>query len=96
MCSSRNFSAVQILAEQHYQGLLKLVNELPAASRPSLALLTSDTKQSERKALSASLARGDLQILVGTHALLTENEPFHDLGLAVIDEQHKSALCPCS
>ena len=62
---------------------------MPAGSRPTLALLTSDTKQSDRKALSTALAEGDLQMLIGTHALLTEKEPFHDLGLAIIDEQHK-------
>ena len=67
---------------------------MPAASRPQLALLTSDTKQSERKALSTALAEGHLQILIGTHALLTDKEPFHNLGLAIIDEQHKFVF-PC-
>lgn len=90
----RDFHAVQILAEQHFQGLQRLVEGLPKKKRPTLALLTGDTKQSERKALSTALAEGTLQMLIGTHALLFEKEPFRNLGLAVIDEQHKYVVPP--
>ena len=77
------------MAEQHHQGLHKLVESLPAGVRPTLALLTGDTKQADRKKVSEMLADGSLQLLIGTHALLHEKEPFKNLGLAIIDEQHK-------
>jgi ATP-dependent DNA helicase RecG len=75
----------ELLAEQHY-------NELRAFARSmniSIALLTGTTKKKTREEISAALQTGTLQILVGTHALLSADVVFNKLGLAVIDEQHR-------
>ena len=55
----------------------------------SVKLLTGSTKTSERKIIHEALENGDLQILIGTHALLEDKVKFKNLGLAIIDEQHK-------
>ncbi|MDX2132949.1 MAG: ATP-dependent DNA helicase RecG [Planctomycetota bacterium] len=75
----------EILAEQHAASLSRLL----AGSRVRLALLTGSTPPTERASLLAALASGALDILVGTHALLTEGVVFKSLGVAVIDEQHR-------
>ena len=75
----------EILATQHYQTLKKWGDAL----RLNIALLTGSTKKSERKVLLEDLQSGHLHILVGTHALLEDNVQFHNLGLTVIDEQHR-------
>ncbi|MFB5945494.1 ATP-dependent DNA helicase RecG [Albibacterium profundi] len=74
----------EILAQQHYQGLKSLVgNDI------AIELLTGSTKQKLRKEIYSSLEQGELQILVGTHALLEDKVQFDNLGLAIIDEQHR-------
>lgn len=74
----------EILAQQHYQGLKSLVgNDI------AIELLTGSTKQKLRKEIYSSLEQGELQILVGTHALLEDKVRFNNLGLAIIDEQHR-------
>ena len=75
----------EILAQQHYNGLK------PFAEKVNLriALLTGSTKQSERKIIHTMLRSGDLHMIVGTHALLEDVVQFQNLGLAIIDEQHR-------
>lgn len=75
----------EILSEQHYKGL----QQFTASMNIRIALLTGSTKPSERNKLLAALEQGALQILVGTHALLSDMVTFKNLGLAVIDEQHR-------
>lgn len=75
----------EILARQHLEGLRPLAEEAGVV----LECLTGRDKSSERAAKLAALARGDIQILVGTHAVFQKDVVFHDLRLAVIDEQHR-------
>jgi ATP-dependent DNA helicase RecG len=75
----------EILAQQHYKNLKKYAD----AMNLPIALLTGSTKKTTRKALHEQLQSGELKILIGTHALLEEEVRFHQLGLAIIDEQHR-------
>lgn len=75
----------EILATQHYQGLKPFAKAMGL----QIAKLTGSTKSSERKKLHLALETGVLNILVGTHALLEEKVQFKELGLAVVDEQHR-------
>lgn len=75
----------EILSVQHYYGLSELCNKLNI----SISLLTGSSKTSERKEIHENLENGSLQILVGTHALLEDKVKFKNLGLAIIDEQHR-------
>ncbi len=75
----------EILAQQHYINIQKLLKKLEI----NISLLTGSTKQSERKPIFDSLISGQLQILIGTHALIEEQVNFKKLGLVVIDEQHR-------
>ncbi|WEG11619.1 ATP-dependent DNA helicase RecG [Pullulanibacillus sp. KACC 23026] len=75
----------EILAEQHAESL----NQLFAPFDIQVGLLTSRVKGTARKHLLASLKNGELQILVGTHALIQDEVVFKDLGLVITDEQHR-------
>jgi len=75
----------EILSVQHYQGLEELSNKLNI----SIELLTGSSKTSKRRKIHESLENGELQILIGTHALLEDKVKFKNLGLAIIDEQHR-------
>tara|TARA_R110002050_G_scaffold24083_3_gene64348 strand:- start:128966 stop:131068 length:2103 start_codon:yes stop_codon:yes gene_type:complete len=75
----------EILSVQHYNGLLELCNNLNIRIKK----LTGSTKTSERKIIHEALENGELQILIGTHALLEDKVKFKNLGLAIIDEQHR-------
>ena len=75
----------EILARQHFNGLSKLVAHTPLR----LALLTGREKGKVREDILAGLASGEIDILIGTHALFQENVSFRDLALVVIDEQHR-------
>ena len=75
----------EVLAQQHFKGLSKLL----APSGVSIGLLTGSTKTKERRELLAQLSCGDLKILVGTHALIEDTVEFQNLGIAIIDEQHR-------
>ncbi|MCI9120766.1 MAG: ATP-dependent DNA helicase RecG [Oscillibacter sp.] len=75
----------EILARQHYQGLAPLLEALGLRC----ALLTGSTPAKEKRALSARLAEGSVDFVVGTHALLTGSVTFAQLGLVVTDEQHR-------
>ncbi len=75
----------EILAQQHYNNLKNLLKDLPV----DIALLTGSTKQRERKLMLDQLKKGSIHILVGTHALIEEIVQFNNLGLGIIDEQHR-------
>ncbi len=75
----------EILAEQHYSVLQELLKPLPIG----VGLLSGGLSQRERKELLDQIRRGEVQVAVGTHALLEEDVEFKDLALAVIDEQHR-------
>ena len=75
----------EILAQQHFQSVSKFLNGMNV----NVALLTGSTKKSERKTLHEALENNRIQILIGTHALIEDNVVFKNLGLVVIDEQHR-------
>ena len=75
----------EILANQHFLGL----SELAKTANINIKLLTGSTKTAERKVIHEALEDGSLHILIGTHALLEDKVQFKNLGLAVIDEQHR-------
>ena len=75
----------EILARQHYEGISALLEPLHIP----VALLTGSVKAKPRRDVLKALAAGALPILIGTHALLEDKVVFENLGLAVIDEQHR-------
>ncbi len=75
----------EILAEQHYATIKRMLGGLPVR----VELLTGSTKQKDRTPLFDALESGGVDILVGTHAVLEDNVLFYNLGLVVIDEQHR-------
>ncbi len=75
----------EILAMQHHKNIEKLLQN----TNVKISLLTGSTKKKERKIIHERLFSGELHILIGTHALIEEAVQFKNLGLAVIDEQHK-------
>lgn len=75
----------EILSVQHYNGLHEYCKKLNI----SIKLLTGSSKTLERKEIHESLENGELNILIGTHALLEDKVKFKNLGLAIIDEQHR-------
>ena len=75
----------EILARQHFDRLEPIF----AAVGLAAVLLTGRAKPSERAALRARIATGEARIIIGTHALITSDLAFQDLGLAVVDEQHR-------
>ena len=87
----------EVLAEQHYAGVRSLVEGLSVPSPDTLfserplrvELLTNRTTAAERARLHAGLESGEVDVLIGTHALLTESVVFKSLGAVVIDEQHR-------
>lgn len=75
----------EILAQQHFSSINSFLNGMNLSAR----LLTGSTKQSERNEIFEQLESGKLQILIGTHALIEDRVNFNNLGLVVIDEQHR-------
>lgn len=75
----------EILAQQHYEGLRVFSDKIGI----TLGLLTGSTKTKARREIDAQLRSGALNIIVGTHALLEDKVDFKNLGLCVIDEQHR-------
>ena len=75
----------EILATQHYKTISRWAEKLGL----NVSLLTGSTKQKERKIIHQALEDGSLDILIGTHAILEDKVKFKNLGLAVIDEQHR-------
>ncbi len=88
----------EVLAEQHALGVRALLSDIVVPSRGGtlfaerplrVELLTGRSTAKERSLISAGLANGEVDIVIGTHALITEGVAFHALGVAVIDEQHR-------
>ena len=75
----------EILANQHYLGLSEMAKPLGI----NIRILTGSTKTKERREIHEQLESGEIQILLGTHALLEDKVKFKNLGLAIIDEQHR-------
>jgi ATP-dependent DNA helicase RecG len=75
----------EILAEQHYRKF----SEWLAPLGVTVSWLTGSQKKKEREAAAAAIAKGDIAIAIGTHALFQEHVEFHRLGLAIVDEQHR-------
>nr|WP_315417944.1 ATP-dependent DNA helicase RecG [uncultured Pedobacter sp.] len=75
----------EILARQHYASITDLVS----GDLVRVAILTGNTKKKERTVLHAQLENGEIDILIGTHALIEDKVQFKNLGLVVIDEQHR-------
>lgn len=75
----------EILATQHYNGIVELLSDMDI----QVKLLTGSTKTKKRREIHKSLENGTLHILIGTHALLEDKVQFKNLGIAIIDEQHR-------
>ena len=75
----------EILANQHYNSLKELLKDMPV----SVELLTGSTKKAARNKLLPALASGELQMLIGTHAVIEDGVQFLNLGLVIVDEQHR-------
>ncbi len=75
----------EILAEQHHASLSRLLEPLGIR----VGLLTGSMKEKEKKAIRAALSEGQIDLAIGTHALLSETTVFCDLGLVIADEQHR-------
>ncbi|MYA94589.1 MAG: ATP-dependent DNA helicase RecG [Chloroflexi bacterium] len=80
---------IGILAEQHYKTISEAFAGLAWEEAPQIALLTGALPASEREAIYAGLAAGEIDIVIGTQALIQSGLEFKNLGLAVIDEQHR-------
>ena len=80
---------LSVLAGQHFRNMSEAFARLPEDKRPSLALLTGATGGEQRETILADLASGALDIVIGTHALLEEGVDFSDVGLVIVDEQHR-------
>ncbi|MCX6004441.1 MAG: ATP-dependent DNA helicase RecG, partial [Chloroflexi bacterium] len=103
-CQGALMAPTEILAEQHFATLHKLISAVSTSvSRDAeiycfdgflprglkVALLTGSTKQKDKTRLHRAVKDGDIDIVIGTHALIQKNVDFNRLGLAVIDEQHR-------
>jgi len=75
----------EILAQQHYESLSQMLDGINV----NVKLLTGSTRVKQRRIIDEELQNGDLNILIGTHALIEDKVKFKNLGLAIIDEQHR-------
>ena len=75
----------EILAEQHYTGLSRLLEPMGI----SVSLLTGSLTQKRKKEIRERIEKGEIDFVIGTHALVSDATVFHDLGLVVTDEQHR-------
>ena len=101
-CQACIMAPTEILAEQHLQTFLNFLKDMPVR----VELLTGNVKGKRRKAIEEGLLDGSIDILIGTHAVIEDNVQFKNLGLVIIDEQHrfgvaqrarlwqKSEICP--
>ncbi len=78
-----------ILAQQHFRKALEFFRGIPHGDKIRVELLIGATTAKNKKIIKRDLACGQIQVLIGTHAVLTEDTVFKKLGLAVIDEQHR-------
>jgi len=96
-CADNGFQAAlmvptEVLAYQHRQTLEKMfagLEFLSKAAKPTIALITSSLSNKEKEAIYADLREGKIKVIVGTHALIQEEIKFKNLGLVIVDEQHK-------
>ena len=86
----------EVLAQQHFQNFRRLLGDLAEGGMlggnelgTQIGLLTGSMTQADKRAMQSATAAGEIGIVVGTHALLSENVEFADLGLVVVDEQHR-------
>lgn len=84
-CQAAIMAPTEILAQQHHENISALCDKIGVKT----ALLTGNTKGKYRKQLLQDLTNGDIQILIGTHALFTEDVNFKDLAYIIVDEQHR-------
>jgi len=75
----------EVLAQQHYNNLTSFLKDMPV----EIGLLTGSTKTAARKLIQEKLDNGSLQILIGTHAVIEKAVQFKNLGIGIVDEQHK-------
>ncbi len=75
----------EILAIQHFATLKEFLKDMPV----TISLITGSTKEAQRRVMHEELENGQMQIIVGTHALIEDRVKFKNLGLVVIDEQHR-------
>ena len=90
-CAARNgkqsalMAPTEILAEQHFASLIKLFEPMGI----TVGLLTGSMTVKQKRILRERIAAGEVQVTVGTHALITESTQFENLGLVIADEQHR-------
>ena len=84
-CQACMMAPTEILATQHYATVMGFLKDMDI----KVALLTGSTKKKERNKILPAIASGEIQIVIGTHALIEETVVFSSLGLAIIDEQHR-------
>lgn len=84
-CQACIMAPTEILAEQHVETIRNFLGDMPIR----VELLTGTVKGKRREQLLADLANGEINILVGTHAVIEDSVVFHHLGLVIIDEQHR-------
>ena len=84
-CQTCIMAPTEILAEQHLQTFRTFLKDMPIR----VELLTGNIKGKKRAAIEAGLLDGSIHILIGTHAVIEDNVQFRDLGLVIIDEQHR-------
>ncbi len=82
---SSMMAPTEILARQHYEGMTKLFSNTDV----KIGLLVGSMRKSEKTCVCKQLLDGEIDILVGTHALISENVKFNNLGLVITDEQHR-------
>ncbi|PCJ23080.1 MAG: ATP-dependent DNA helicase RecG [Flavobacteriales bacterium] len=84
-CQACIMAPTEILANQHYEGIVKLLKGMNL----KVELLTGSVKVAKRREIHEQLENGELNILIGTHALIEDKVKFQNLGFVVIDEQHR-------
>nr|WP_295125812.1 ATP-dependent DNA helicase RecG [uncultured Chitinophaga sp.] len=84
-CQACLMAPTEILAQQHFKSIAEQIKDMPL----NIALLTGNVKGKQRKKVLEAAADGSLHILVGTHALLEKGVVFKNLGMSIVDEQHR-------
>jgi ATP-dependent DNA helicase RecG len=88
-CQVAVLAPTEILAEQHYESFHELFASVESSPRPEVALLTGSSGKRARTSILAGLESGEVDVLIGTHALIQKGVDFRRLGLVVVDEQHR-------
>lgn len=79
----------EILAEQHHENIQSLLHEAGFSGKINVGLLTGSVPNRKREAILDKLTKGDIHLLVGTHAIIQDDVEFNKLQLAIVDEQHR-------